>query len=102
MTESTEASEAPDWGLVMPFVVVTSTGGPYDDDAFVAGYQCGEIDRALKTIRAAGGSRLDATVRSAVVSQLDLIAMRHGFKLTARPTEVDGWSTAEFALADAT
>lgn len=36
-----------DFGLVMPFVVVVSHGGPYEDAAFAAGWECGRIDEAL-------------------------------------------------------
>lgn len=65
--------------LVVPFIVCTSKGGPYDDDSFVAGFVAGEIDRALSVAAAAGADRLTRTVRTALVPQLELLAMQHGF-----------------------
>lgn len=67
------------WGLVMPFVVCSSKGGPYEDTAFVAGYQAGGIDMALAAQSAISGEGMRVTVYTALVPQLDLIAMRHGF-----------------------
>lgn len=42
--------------LVVPFIVCASKGGPFDDDSFVAGFRCGEIDKALAAARVAGGA----------------------------------------------
>ena len=39
-----------DYELVMPFVVVTSAGGPYDDESYVAGFEASRVD-ALFTQR---------------------------------------------------
>lgn len=83
--------------LIMPFVTVASQGGPYDDDAYVAGYEMGQLDAAL----AAGPDELAATVRSENAIQADLIAMRHGYACT---TEVYApspeWSIVSFAPAE--
>jgi len=70
--ESQEAEYRP----VMPFVVCASAGGPYDDAAFVAGYEAGSLDAALRTIREVGGV-IERWVNPNLVPQLDLIAMRH-------------------------
>ncbi len=70
------------WGLAVPFVVCQSQGGPYDDAAFVAGFHAGQISQALKSAQAAGASRLQFTVRTELVKQLDLIAMDRGFTLS--------------------
>jgi hypothetical protein len=72
----------------MPYVTVTSRGGPHDDAAFVAGWVCGRIDAQLATIAAA---RAVATmhVPPSVVPQVDLIAMRHRYLMTAAEAEPD-------------
>lgn len=71
------------FSLVMPFVVVHSTGGPYDDDAFAAGWQCGSIDRALAVAQAANAQTVHVKmVRSAVTRQLELIGMHRGYGFT--------------------
>lgn len=44
--------------LVVPFIVCTSKGGPYDDDSFVAGYQAGAVDRMLAIASAVGAERV--------------------------------------------
>jgi hypothetical protein len=33
---SPHSDDQHEWGMVMPFVVCQSKGGPYDDDSFVA------------------------------------------------------------------
>jgi hypothetical protein len=76
------------WGLVVPFVVCASKGGPYDDDSFTAGFAAGEIDKALTVLAAAGGDRLRTTVRTALVRQIELLAMNRGFPvMTAAEVE---------------
>ena len=63
--------------LVMPFVVVSSRGGPFDDQAFVAGYECGVIDMALNVLVPIGGT-VSRWVHPELLPQIDLIAMKHG------------------------
>lgn len=85
------------YGLVIPFVACASQGGPYDDDAFAAGYQAGRIDHALAALVAVGGTELAATVRTDLVRQLDLIAMHHGFKAETEPyVDANEWSFVTF------
>jgi len=80
--------------LVMPFVVTTSHGGPYDDVPFVAGYEAGRMDTRLAAIAAVEGQSLTATVHTGLLPQLDLIAMRHGFKVEHETSEEwPEWST---------
>jgi hypothetical protein len=80
--------DPPVYELVMPFVVVQSQGGPYDDDAFQAGWLSGWLDARLE--------RNDHSATWAPVTlrpQIDLIAMKHGF-VTEDPEYVDddfGW-----------
>lgn len=82
MTDDQDRPEEGGYALAVPFVVCASKGGPFDDEAFVAGYQCGDIDRALTAIAAAGGNRAEFTVRSVLVHQLELLAMYRGFPST--------------------
>lgn len=89
-----------EYELVMPFVVVTSKGGPYDDEAFAAGWACAEIDQALKAV-APWNATFARTIRTTVVPQVDLIAMKHGYQLTydedADRERGDGWTLAAFS-----
>lgn len=87
MTED-QVPEGSGMELVMPFVSVSSVGGPYDDDAFAAGWQCGLIAANLEV-----AERLNVTeltwpfFRTALAKQVDLIAMRHGFVATIGASE---------------
>ena len=90
--------------LVMPFVVVTSKGGPYDDEAFVAGWSCAVIDQALAAL-APWRATFQRTVRTAVVPQVDLIAMKHEYALMHDDEDADrerddGWSTITLSPMD--
>jgi hypothetical protein len=83
--------------LVMPFVAVASKGGPYDDGAYCAGYEMGQLDTLLE--RGPRG-RLERTIRSANAAQADLIAMQHGYVCTAQPAPEDpDWTLAVFEPA---
>lgn len=86
------------WGLVMPFVVTQSVGGPYDDAAFCAGYRAGVIDADLALLSGYPTSRRQYTVEPSLVGQLDLIAMRHGFRMTTEPWDEhpDEWVYVTF------
>lgn len=67
-----------EYEMVMPFVTVTSKGGPHDDDSYTAGYAMGVLDAQILV-----ASTFQAIVtRDVPVSsrpQADLIAMRHGY-----------------------
>lgn len=86
-----------EYGLVMPFVVCQSKGGPYDDESYVAGYEAGHLDAILRynaLLRAQGFNPQPppgaAPFHVENRPQLDLIAMRHGF--VAEFTEIgNGW-----------
>lgn len=78
--------------LVMPFVVVASKGGPYDDDAFVAGWQCATVQEALRH----SGASWAGTVPAAILPQLDLIAMDRGLALISEPAG-EYWAFATIA-----
>ena len=92
---SDESNEA-EYGLVMPFVAVASKGGPHDDDAYVAGYEAGQLDEALNVLALFGAvGPIRRTLHDTNQGQADLIAMRHGYSVTF--TEAgDGWVQATF------
>lgn len=79
-----------DFGLIMPFVVCKSQGGPYDDQCFVAGYELGFID-ALLTSKI---SLLERYLRTDSLPLVDLLAMRHGYSIASKPWDEhpDEWS----------
>lgn len=89
------------YNLVMPFVIVKSNGGPYDDAAFVAGANCGQLMAELKTLAAHRAVPPQRWMRLELLPQIDLIAMRYGYKL--RLSEIDeasGFQLVGFDLAD--
>lgn len=99
MSDERDQPEEVDWGPVMPFVVCASKGGPYDDDAFVAGYQAGQLDKALAAARAVGATEVRGLALSALVPQLELIGMHHGFPYTTAdaPEDYPTWVYVTFA-----
>lgn len=88
----------PGFSLVVPFVVCESEGGSYDDQAFVAGFECGRLDVVLAGQR----KRVEMVVRAASLPQVDLLAMRHGYVLEAEPWEEapDEWVLASLVPCD--
>ncbi len=86
-------------GMVFPFVVTASNGGIYDDEAFVAGCQFGQIENELSM-----SMPVDRYVYTPLVPQVDLAAMHHGYIMTATPWEdaPDEWTLVEFESVDDT
>lgn len=81
------------YGLVVPFVAVASVGGPYDDASYVAGYNAGVLDGQLSGWTLPRPDRpmpplpIDTRwVETENVAQMDLIAMKHGWRLEAGET----------------
>lgn len=89
--------------LVMPFVVCTSQGGPYDDAAFVAGVRMQQIDAILAAGPADCGWVYRVAVEPTLAPQLDLVAMQHGYAMTHEPWEPhpDEWVLATFTRVKA-
>ncbi|MER7167002.1 hypothetical protein ABT336_13170 [Micromonospora sp. NPDC000207] len=98
MTDSMDQPERDGMELVFPFVACTSNGGPYDDDAFTAGYQAGRIDMALAAASAVGATSARYTVLTTLVGQLELIGMHHGFPIVTAVEcdETPEWSVVTF------
>jgi hypothetical protein len=90
-------SEEEGYGLVMPFVTVTSKGGPHDDAAYVAGWEMGALDARLQYERPA---LLEQTIQSVNTEQADLVAMKHGYEVTIRQTDNE-WAWLIVARRDA-
>lgn len=84
------------FGLVMPFVCCASNGGDFDDVAFVAGFQVGRIDHALDAGTLAAMSDL---VYAPLEKQLDLVAMRHGYRMDVL-ARFDHWVHVGFTRLD--
>lgn len=84
------SGEVPSYGLVFPFVVCASNGGPYDDHAFVAGARFG----ALSAKAEAGGQRIESYEPPELVEQIDLLAMHYGYSLASEPWDgaPDEWA----------
>jgi hypothetical protein len=82
-----------EFSLLMPFVVCQSKGGPYDDEAYVAGYEAGLVDARLDS--GVDAFMADWLCHADNAPQLDLIAMRHGYKAEFRELG-DGWMEARY------
>ena len=84
------------YGLVMPFIVVTSEGGPYDDDAYAAGWEAKTIQIQLIGLAEQSGPLI--MVASVLIEnqpQIDLVAMQQGWTVAFEPHD-DEWVTATF------
>lgn len=90
--------EQPEYGLVMPFILVTSRGGPYDDHAYVAGWNMGALEAEMRIARALGTTPKARYLSPVDEPQVDLLAMRFGFTVTATAHDVD-WTLYEFEPA---
>ena len=80
-----------EYELVMPFVVVASTGGPYDDEAYCAGVELGRLDHDLLTM-CTWVDQFEALIRLDNVPQVDLLAMQYGWTVDHDADQAyDGW-----------
>jgi|SRR4051812_26083869 hypothetical protein len=77
----------------VPFVVVRSSGGPYDDEAFVAGYALGVLSTSLSD--SSMQSPFVMPTYANAVKQADLIAMRYGW-LTRAIDKMGEWVILQF------
>jgi hypothetical protein len=83
--------------LLFPFVVCQTHGGPYDDEAFVAGVHFGGLYQQMADGMVPG----PAYVPPELVAQLDLAAMHHGLTVTSQPWAEypEEWTLVTFGLA---
>lgn len=71
----------------MPWRIVRSNGGPYDDEAFDAGMACGMLWAELLSLSHHEALPRPRYVRPECVQQMDLIAMH--FEYTLKTGETD-------------
>lgn len=99
MSDELDQPEQDTYGLVVPFIVCQTAGGPFEDEAFVAGFQCGEIDKALAVAAVANASTVTfPTVRTALAKQVELLAMNRGFPVmtVTESEEYPEWCSVTF------
>lgn len=89
-----------EFGLVYPFVICKSNGGPYDDGAFVAGTYFGE----LAALTSSKTSVIEKTVPSPLIPQIDLLAMNDGYSLKVEPWDEhpEEWTFISMTLQEGT
>lgn len=92
--------EEHEYSLVMPFLPVTSKGGPYDDQAYVAGFEVGQLYQKLLIECPKVWIQ---TVHTTNVAQVDLIAMRCGYLMTYKEERMDAtWTQISLNRGDST
>lgn len=80
--------------LVMPFVACKSQGGPYTDDAFVAGYQIGQLAAEAEAL--VPGRSIQAIIYTNLERQADLVAMWKDCSIELRVSqEAPGWTNVK-------
>lgn len=72
-----DESEPTEYTYVMPFVVVKSNGGIFEDNAYAAGWEAGKIDYDLAMGEFLKFNPPNYIVRRTNLPQIDLIAMKH-------------------------
>jgi hypothetical protein len=75
--------EESEYGLIMPFVVCQSNGGPYEDRPFVAGVRIGVLIQRMTN----GEPEISSYEYPAMLPQIDLLAMHYGYQLESEPWE---------------
>jgi hypothetical protein len=94
------ADDDPDDGeytLLYPFVVCKTNGGPWDDEAFVAGVRFGELAQRLKLREVF----VELPIEHALVPQVDLLAMHEGYSVHFEPCDTaEGWTNATLSRGD--
>lgn len=85
--------------IVLPFVVVASQGGRFDDASFVAGFHTGQVMAmagALASLEGSPVGSIEATVPAELLHQLDLVAMHHGLEYSwRRCSDAPEWAHIE-------
>lgn len=83
----------------VPFVAVESLGGPYDDEAFSAGFQLGMLNMGFFIDDFPDHFCMPMFRQS--VRQADLIAMRHGWCTRVHEEVDDQWVILSFFRSSA-
>lgn len=78
----------------LPFICTTHTGGPYDHEAFLAGWALGMVDTLLAAHPGPESDRIlpieHVPIRTESLPQLDLIAMAYGCRIEVHEGEFEG------------
>lgn len=91
-----------DYELSMPFVLCKTNGGPFDDEAFVIGWDCATLHAELRQCRVMQLTPIGRWVKARLLPQLELIAMDtdftilHGYAPPGDGTGLDHWAWVEF------
>ncbi|WP_304452881.1 hypothetical protein [Nocardiopsis sp. YSL2] len=86
-----------EYTLLVPFVLVTSQGGPFNDAAFVAGATCGALMEELRVLRLTCATPRERYIDDRLLPQVDLIAMNHGYTvIRGALDEASGWRAVSF------
>ena len=84
-------------GLVVPFTACQSQGGPFEDDAFVHGFDVGALHAEMQILAAVGATPRARWLKPGILDQADLFAMHHGYVMKRGETEpAAGWVHVEF------
>ena len=103
MSDEMDQPQEDAYELAVPFVVCKTQGGPFDDDAFVAGFQAGTIDQALRSGPAGFAMKIwFPMVRTALVPQLELLAMNRGYPVVKAEStdEYPDWCDVTFYASE--
>lgn len=102
MGESRDPMDQPEreeYGLLYPFIVCVSNGGPYDDQPFVAGVQLGRMDAQLAAAEALGAREMRFTLLTDLGKQAELVGMARGFPIVeVENSGVEGWIYVTFRV----
>lgn len=97
MTDTEPSGEPGEMALTVPFTACVSNGGPYDDEAFAAGFDCGAMHTEMLLLRTIGATPAARLVKPGVLDQLDLLAMHNRYTIKRGETdEASGWVWVSF------
>lgn len=75
--------------ITMPFVLTEKHGGPYDTEAFAAGWFLGVLEARLAMASTANLVIPPVPLKTIWRRQADLMAMSHGYMLTVQISKND-------------
>ncbi len=86
--------------MVFPFIVCKTQGGPYEDEAFVAGVYFGKLLAAYETGTPSLRTIEPVTVPTPLLPQIDLLAMQWQCSITLeRHEDTPEWTTVYLSEA---
>jgi hypothetical protein len=95
-----QASSDGEFGLLMPFVVTSDRGGPFDPVAYVCGWELGALDARLAAAKHHGLGCPEVVIHRENVPQASLVAMQHGMTMTEQHMELDETENATEVRAE--